>query len=74
MKPPARGHDPLHVVCVTPVVPHDGMDNAGGNYLQAVHRWWVDQGHRVDVLAPDVPINRRNRERPGAPTHVRLPR
>ena len=59
-------------MCVTPVVPHDGMDNAGGNYLQAVHRWWVDQGHRVDVLAPDVPINRRNRERPGAPTHVRL--
>lgn len=46
------------LVCVTPYVPHPGIDHAGGAFLHAYVVEASRSGWRVRVLAPDTPDNR----------------
>lgn len=49
---------PLHIACVTPYVPHEGIDHAGGAYLMRSLDGLVERGWTVTVIAPDTRTNR----------------
>lgn len=46
------------LACVTPYVPYDGIDHAGGAYLNRYLKVVVEAGWDVHVIAPDTRINR----------------
>ncbi len=49
----------MRVVCVTPFVPHTGIDHAGGDYLTRHLDVGRRQGWKVSILAPSTATNAR---------------